>query len=194
MRMNGGCRNVAAENREGACFSALIFRVLAWYVSTRRDTHRLKRIPLNPRFFARDELWGSVAATKTFVLIPGRPINNRPQVNNLPHIAAKPLCATIGPSKVFKARHRSGDLCHGARCPSAKRGCRAFACEPGVWTASCRGAPRRRWGRQPSSGFSREWLRSPAAPRRQEPPANSRCRDCSLAALRRGGAVRQSAP
>jgi hypothetical protein len=34
------------------------------------------------------------------VLVPGRPINNRPQVNNLPYIAAKAHCDRVaGPKR-----------------------------------------------------------------------------------------------
>jgi hypothetical protein len=46
-------------------------------------------ILLNPRFFAgRDEIVWEHGHNKTVVRIPRRPINNRPQVNNLPHVPA----------------------------------------------------------------------------------------------------------
>jgi hypothetical protein len=35
-----------------------------------------------------------MGANQTVLLIPDRPINNRRQVNNLPHLAAEPRCAT----------------------------------------------------------------------------------------------------
>jgi hypothetical protein len=46
-------------------------------------------------------------ANQTVVFIPGRPINNRPQVNNLPHIAAKPRCATgAAPLEIVRSHDR----------------------------------------------------------------------------------------
>jgi hypothetical protein len=44
------------------------------------------------------------------VVIPGRPIKNRPQVKNLPYIAAKAHCATGMDIKQLAQNHKGASL------------------------------------------------------------------------------------
>jgi hypothetical protein len=63
----------------------------------------LRHCTTKPSFLcAPRRIVGQNGCNQTVVLTPGRPINNRPQVNNLPYIAAKARCAT----KCRKSKYR----------------------------------------------------------------------------------------